>query len=255
MSFALELEQVNRFRYRHIDERVDAKRACVALVARTAPGRRIEGFGSGFFYEKNGWPFFITAKHVLDDVNTAIQRGQLPFLLARGRKGFLKLTGLEFFALDDLDLAVAPLWRIPSPSYAHVDFFTEHEVATPSAKEYLAFTGFPARRNKTYTDQEIKPEQRILTLTSIAAELADPFLILPIERKGMHDSELRSMNIDFRDGLPGMSGGPVFSVRGTLDMPTLRLCGIGLAWHPESSTLKVLRMDLVDAWLENFLDW
>lgn len=256
MTISLVLEHALRFRYRRVDDRIDAKRACVALVARTAPGRRIEGFGSGFFYERAGWPFFITAKHVLDDVNIADQCGQSSFLAVRGRRGNVKLTGAEFIVFDDLDLAIAPLWKLPSSNYAHIDFFNDAEVATPRAMDYMAFTGFPASRNQTYTNQEIKPEQRILTLASsaTASSISAPFFMLPIEKKGMHDSELRSMNMNFPDGLSGMSGGPVFSVRGTLDMPMLHLCGVGLAWRPDS-TLKVLSLDAINALLENFLDW
>ncbi|MDH0865870.1 hypothetical protein [Mitsuaria sp. GD03876] len=255
MSSSLELESARRFWYRRVDQRIDARASCVALVVRTLPGQRLEGFGSGFFYERAGWPFFITAKHVLDDVRASIQQGQLPFLLVRGRAGLVKLTSIEFFAQEELDLAVAPLWQRPSSSYRHVDFFTESEIAAPAADDQFAFTGFPASRNKTYTGQVPKPEQRILTIQGASGPLGlSPFLTLPFDSKGLHDSALRPASMPLPNGLSGMSGGPVFSVHGPLDQPTLRLCGVGVAWNPDCA-LKVLRFDVVDAWLGNHLQW
>lgn len=256
MSRVPEFESLRRFWYRRVDERIDDKRACVASVVRTLPGQRLEGFGSGFFYQKAGWPFFITAKHVVDDVQSSIQQGQLSFLLVRGRKGLLKLAGVEFLVLGEFDLAVAPLWKLPSTNYAHVDFLTEVDVVSPTAKDFFAFTGFPASRNKTYIGRAPKLEQRVLTLTasSNAPSESFPFVFLPIIKKGMHNSNLEKITIDFPNGLEGMSGGPMFTVHGTLDVPALGLCGVGMAWHSES-VLKALRMDIVDAWLENFLDW
>lgn len=243
--------------YAKIDARIDARCRCVAMVVRIVPGPRVESFGTGFFYLKDGWPFFVTAKHVLDDAQKSIEKGQGAFLITRGRKGVIDLSKSEFFCSADWDLAVTPLWRRTAAQYSHVEFLAHNEVSPPPEVGLFAFTGFPASKNKTYTMQEIKPHQRVITFTEPTLEPGDqalPFLSFPIDRRMLHTSHLSHASLEFPQGLAGMSGGPVLAVDAGADSAKLTLCGMGVAWRKDSS-LKVLRFDLVDAWLSQYFNW
>ena len=243
--------------YAAIDAAIDARNRCIAMVVRVVPGSRIEGFGSGLFYSKDGWPFFVTAKHVLDDVQSSIQRGEGAFLKVRGRKEIINLSKSEFFCSAEWDVAITPLWRTEAASYSHVEFLTSAEVGLRSEAELLAFTGYPASRNKTFSKQEMKPNQRVITFTKPKLESSDPgfpFLLFPIARKGLRTSDLGHTSLEFPQGLGGMSGGPVFAIGGTIERPTMSLSAMGVAWQAIGS-LKALRFDVVDAWLSHYFTW
>ncbi|WP_189347285.1 trypsin-like peptidase domain-containing protein [Undibacterium macrobrachii] len=242
--------------YGNIDDAIDKRRRSVAMVVRTVPGPRVEAFGTGFFYEKDGIPFFVTAKHVLDDMITSNQRGQRTILVTRGRKEFIDILKYEFFAQPELDIAVAPLLSESFSTYSHVEFWTANEIGSPLDLGLFAFTGFPASRNKTYTTQELKPYQRVITFdrTLVDSGIDSCFLEFPINSRELHSSALISMNLDFPEGISGMSGGPVFAVGGTIDQPLLSVCGMGVAWS-NRCTLKILRFDVVDVWLSQYKIW
>ena len=243
--------------YARIDAGIDARRACVAMVVRVIAGPRVEGFGTGFFYLKDGWPFFVTAMHVVADANESIQRGHGAFLIVRGRKGVIDLSKSEFFCSAEWDAGIAPLWKRPAQSYSHVEFLSSSEVGPPLEATLFAFTGFPASKNKTYTAREVKPVQRIITFSKTEPNPTDqalPFLSLQIESGQLHTSELDRTNLDFPQGLAGMSGGPVLAVSGSIDRPKLTLCGMGIAWR-DNNSLKVLHFDLVDVWLTRYFTW
>ncbi|RDS79667.1 hypothetical protein DWU98_16505 [Dyella monticola] len=245
--------------YRQIDAAIDACSSSVAMAVRVMPGQRIEGFGTAFFYSRHGWPFLVTAGHVLEDVIDSIQRGRGAGLLTRGRKAMIHLSKLEFFHQKELDIAVAPLWKQPSQTYAHVTFFDEKQVCPNFPEDRLyAFTGFPWTKNKTYTGREIRPHQRIATFAKHSLESIDdasPFVYFPVEPDRLHTSDLKPTQWALPDGARGMSGGPVFAVRGTPFKPILDVCGIGTAWVPQSNHVKALRFELFDAWLSQHLHW
>jgi hypothetical protein len=243
--------------YESIDAAIDSRRRAVAMVARVVPGPRIEAFGTGFFYLRDGVPFFVTAKHVLDDAVTSNQRGQRTALITRGRKELIDILRYEFFAQAELDIAVAPLINEPATAYSHVDFLTPDDIGSLLQPGLFAFTGFPASKNKTYTTQQLKPHQRVITFdrnSTDAADLASHFLEFPIDPGLFHKSDLSSMSMDLLGGLAGMSGGPVFTIGGTIDRPLLSVCGIGVAWSIRRA-LKILRFDLADAWLSQYKTW
>ena len=243
--------------YANIDAVIDARNRSVAMVVRVVPGPRAESFGTGFFYSKDGWPFFITARHVIDDACSSIQRGEGAFLMVRGRKDVINLSKAEFFCSTDWDVAVMPLWKNGITNCSHIECLTSAEVDMRPEVCLFAFTGFPASKNKTYTNQEIKPNQRVMTFPAHDLESsvqAFPFLTFPMDRKKLHDSALKHTNLKFPQGLAGMSGGPVFAIRGGIDHPTMALFAMGVAWQ-NGSSLKALRFDLVDAWLSQYFTW
>lgn len=243
--------------YKNVTQKIEAIRARIAIAVQELPGARGEGFGTGFFYEKSGWPFFITAKHVVDDIQKNCISNRLTVLFVRGRKGVIKLPGLEFFCRHDMDFAAAPLWKRPKETYAHVDFFNEKDVSSFSGnfdRRFFAFTGFPTARNKTYTGQPVKPNQRNITMfikeNPHELENPSPFLYFGLDSNHMYDSNFEKM----ATGIPhGMSGGPVFEVENTFESPLLKLAGVGLACLPEANLLKAMRFDLIDIWLDNLI--
>ena len=227
------------------------------MVARVVPGPRLEGFGTGFFYLKDGVRFFITAKHVLDDAIKSNQHGQRTALFTRGRKEIIDLLKHEFFVQQELDIAVAPLLGEPAATYSDIDFLTINDLGSPFQPGLFAVTGFPASKNKTYTTQKLKLHQRAITFDRSSAEPVDAtscFLEFPVDPRALHTSDLSSTNMDFPGGLAGMSGGPVFAIGGTLDRPLLGICGVGVAWS-DRRALKILRFDLADAWLSQYNAW
>lgn len=243
--------------YANIDISLDRDRRAVALVVRVIPGPRIEGFGSGFFYKKNGVPFFITAKHVLDDAITSNHRGERTVLITRGCKEFIDILKYEFFVQPEFDIAIAPLSTATSTAYSHIEFLTPSNLGSPLEPGLFAFTGFPASKNKTYTNQQIKPHQRVIMFdrsNSDPLKATSYFLEFPINPREFHKSDLTLTNMEFPSGLSGMSGGPVFKIGGTIDSPQLKICGVGIAWS-DRRALKILRFDLADIWLSQYHNW
>jgi hypothetical protein len=243
--------------YSEIELKVDSLNKAVAMMVQVVPGPRVEGFGSGFFYEKDGWPFFISAKHVIDDAQKYIYQNSAVGLITRGRKGVIKISGMEFFQDKNCDIAVAPLWRRPAQSYSHVEFLKKSDIARQSEQSdlnFYAFTGFPASRNKTYTGQQIKAHQRIITLSATGNSQSDdkvsPFKFFNFDPKNMYSSSLDKILMNYPQG---MSGGPIFEIVGPINNFTPKLTGIGLACIPETNQLKSMRFDVVDMWLEILL--
>jgi len=245
--------------YSQIEERIEERNKSVSLVATTTFAKGLQGFGSGFFYERDGWPFFITAYHVLEDSIEYIRKNTGAFLITRGRKEFISLSKLEFFFDRDLDIAVAPLWKMPKEGYAHIKFFKYEDVAILDQNSRLrpfAFTGFPASRNKAHTGQEMKPCQRNITMLISNAWPTDdpisPFIYFDFDRKNMWGSDLSKISMPYPEG---MSGGPLFEFTGQIDQLVPKLAGVGISCLPQTNHLKVLRFDFIDAWLSSYFQW
>jgi hypothetical protein len=98
-----------KYWYANIDTALDACASALAMVVCVVHGPRVESFGSGFFYLKSGWPYFITAKHVVDDALSNTECGRGAFLVTRGRRGVIDLSKMEFLCASEWDVAVAPL--------------------------------------------------------------------------------------------------------------------------------------------------
>jgi hypothetical protein len=245
--------------YANMDRRIDSLTNCVAMIVRGVPGQRIESFGSGFFYSKDGWPFFITAKHVLDEVETSIHRYRGAFVLVRGQKEVISMSGMEFFSFPEWDIAISPLWKLPSDSYAHAEFLQVSDIAYQiDSSNFFAFTGYPSARNKTYTGREVKMQQRAITLPVPEflelRNVTSPFIYFELTEENLHDSDLNKVSMPFPEGLHGMSGGPVFQISGTPDMQILKLLGVGISWRKDKQ-LKAVRFDAIDFLLSQHLSW
>lgn len=244
--------------YNQLDDSIDRLKSSIAMVVHVVPGPRVESIGTGFFYSKDGWPFFVTAKHVIDQVQASIQTGRDAFAVVRGSKAVLPFSRLESFCFSELDIAVLPLWKSSKGSCSTFEFLDSSQVANRfSASSFFAFTGFPVSRNKTYTSSELKPHQRVITLPVPrfdALELASsPFIEFELGAD-LHDSSLRRTSLPFPAGLHGMSGGPVFQIDGPVTRPYPRLLAVGIAWL-RTQHLKAVRFDLLDVLLAEHLAW
>lgn len=249
-------EDILKRYYSTISDKVDALQKSLAMVVQVVPGPRLECFGSGFFYEKNGTSFFITAAHVLRDIKKYRDSGRASFLITRGEKEVIPLLGLEFFCTDELDIAIASLERLAPSDYSHIRLIKHSEVAFDrvlSEKNFYCFTGFLASQNKTYTGQLIKPQQRIITISlSKNNEPSSPFIYFEFDPRNLLDSELKKLSTSWPEG---MSGGPVFEMRGPVENQVAVLVGMGVACTTEQPRLKVLRFDVIDAWLSQYPTW
>jgi len=126
---------------------IEYKKCIISFVSSKVNRRRSESIGSGFFVSYNGEKFLLTARHVIEEVKTALKEKRSTIIV--GYENAIELHLKDVITSQEIDAAIIPIdWMIGHQNLKDI-FFPNISFSEAAIDPYYGmFMGYPAAKNQ-----------------------------------------------------------------------------------------------------------